>query len=412
MVIYSPKVKIIGKKVKISALIQFEGRKPEEMYFITDKKYIDENSIDSSPFLAAILIPCMKLRELITIHGTVSEKLLMGTKKIMHLMRKWNMPYGTIKIKTSTIRDEEKGYHVGCFFSAGVDSFYTYLKHKNHAKNPLSHFILVHGFDIELQNKALFKRTRNHIQEIANQEKQELIVVETNIRSLIESTIEWDWSHGGALAAVALLLRSQFEKVFIAGAVKKDSLFPFGTHPDLDQLWSTEHMKLIHDGSERNRFEKIADVIASSDLALQHLRVCCQNLPRKYNCSACFKCLRTMIVLASVDALERAKTFNRKINLEYIRNMYYDYTLHYQRQGYVALHFLEKYDKHHKLQEAIRYSLEKSKHPSFIKKFANYIAYLDKTYNKRRVYSAIFALNQQNDRKLLFKILAQKGIIK
>ncbi len=40
---------------------------------------------------------------------------------------------------------------IACFFSGGVDSFYTLLKHREE----ITHIIFVHGFDIALEDHSL-----------------------------------------------------------------------------------------------------------------------------------------------------------------------------------------------------------------------------------------------------------------
>ncbi len=143
-----------------------------------------------------------------------------------------------------------------------------------------------------------------------------LIEVETNLKGLLIRHAPWEYAHGALLAAVALLLSPQFARIYVAAsdaygmAVK----LPWGSHPLLDPLWSTELTTIIHDGCEAIRIEKVAR-IAHSDIALRWLRTCWENPNGEYNCGRCGKCLRTMAALRLAGALDRCKTFDRPLDL-------------------------------------------------------------------------------------------------
>lgn len=117
------------------------------------------------------------------------------------------------------------------------------------------------------------------------------------------------------MASVALLFQHRFSKVLIAATNSYAELTPWGTHQLLDPLWSTELMEFEHDGGEATRFEKTVH-ISEHDLALRWLRVCFKNPDGAYNCGRCVKCLRTMIALRTVGALERCKTLPQELSLE------------------------------------------------------------------------------------------------
>ena len=409
MLITNIQLQTRGKKVTLSAEMIFHKSTPTEVYFTTDKKYKSYITADGSPFLAAALLPCMKRGESIHVDGTISEQLYRNTQKIMNLVLGWNLGLKRITITATKIKkDASKPKYAGTFFSGGVDSFYTYLKHRR----SISHFILIHGFDIELKNTILFKKVLKNVEAIAKEAKTKVIAVETNITSVIESKLIWDYSHGGALAAVAMMFRRSLKDVYISSAVRKDQLFPYGTHPDLDPLWSTENQAIHHDGTEYTRFEKVLKRISKSPLALKHLRVCNQNIKGSYNCSKCFKCLVTMIQLESAGVLEKVPTFSHALDLDKVRAMRYDYKLKYNLLVEVCLDKLQKDKREIPLQEAIIESLRESKKTSLKQRIVRTVAYVDQNYNDRRLYQWIFKLNGVNDRNAIFKFLVKQGVIK
>ena len=55
--------------------------------------------------------------------------------------------------------------------------------------------------------------------------------------------------------------------------------------------------------------------VGRSPVALEHLRVCWENLEGAYNCGRCEKCIRTMVNLTVAGALDRCQTFDRELDL-------------------------------------------------------------------------------------------------
>ncbi len=100
-------------------------------------------------------------------------------------------------------------------------------------------------------------------------------------------------TQGSALGSIALLLG--FPVAYVPAAYSYSQLAPLGSHPLTDPLWSNEAVRIVHEGAEARRVDKIAG-IAGSGPVLANLRVCFEDMNR--NCGHCAKCLRTMIPLA------------------------------------------------------------------------------------------------------------------
>jgi hypothetical protein len=126
--------------------------------------------------------------------------------------------------------------------------------------------------------------------------------------------VHWEIFHGAALASVAHLLSPLFRKVYIPSSYSFQHLSPWGSHPLVDPLWSSEDLELIHDGCEASRVDK-AIAIASNETALHFLRVCWRNYENAYNCGCCEKCVRTMVNLRLAGALERCQAFDKPLRL-------------------------------------------------------------------------------------------------
>jgi hypothetical protein len=90
-----------------------------------------------------------------------------------------------------------------------------------------------------------------------------------------------------------------FGKVFIAASHTYAELFPWGSHPLTDSMWSSDATEIVHDGADASRSEKLRRIVQAPPL-LEGLRVCWMDAG--YNCGRCEKCLRTMAALRALGA--------------------------------------------------------------------------------------------------------------
>jgi len=223
------------------------------------------------------------------------------------------MPGGGRKSTTSARPTD----NVACFFSGGVDSFYTALKHHDE----ISHLILVHGcFDTYPDDQSIRVRNSHMAHEVAKELGLSLIEVETDVRAFSHQLLSWAYYHGSALFSIALLFQHLFRKVLIPATHTYADLFPWGSHPVLDPLWSTELTEIAHEGCEATRVEKVA-YISKHQVAMKWLHVCQQRPPEDYNCGRCEKCLRTMLNLKAVGALELCETLPQDLNPADVENI-------------------------------------------------------------------------------------------
>jgi lipid II:glycine glycyltransferase (peptidoglycan interpeptide bridge formation enzyme) len=259
--------------------------------------------------LPLALPPAMIAGSRLKLPGSVSPRLLSTLPKlqdVFHLWgtQNWGMKYQRVPVDVGArSKSAEPASGVACFFSGGVDSFYTLLKHRD----KVTHLIFVHGFDITLANRSLRTRASRAAHEVARELGKDLIEVETNLRSFSDSLVNWDHYHGSALASIGLLFQHLFREVLIPSSATYAELYPLGSHPLLDPLWSTDLMRFDHDGCEATRVDKSA-FIADSETAMRWLRVCWANPSSAYNCGRCEKCRWTMMNLHAAGALGRCKT--------------------------------------------------------------------------------------------------------
>jgi len=377
------------KIVTLSAICKIRRIGDDVVYFRFDKKDKDYIFSDASPFAAALLIPSMKQGEDLIIHGSISEALYHGMQQIMGIMLEWNIGLHPITIKADTIvKDIQDPAIIATFFSGGVDSFYTYLKHKKDTTDKLTHFLLVDGYDIDPRNTDLWKSTLVNVEQVARTEKIELVIAKSNIRWLLDPILAWDYTHGGCLAAIALCLRKKLGKVYIPSSYSlAPQQIPWGSHPSTDHLWGTEKLTFVHDGADVTRIEKVKQEIAKSPVALTHLRVCYMNVRGTYNCSRCDKCLRTMISLKIAGTLDQAKTFFSTIDEDLVSKLSIEgeHGAIFHKENLAELKQLQIEPA---LQKALETSLKNTvvMKPSVLSLVSQQVLYLDHVYNHSRVY--------------------------
>jgi hypothetical protein len=274
------------------------------------------NRVD--PFVAAALLPAMKLGQPLQIAGRASRKLLRAIATIQQIFHCWDPSLQLVPISVETESEAVPAGRrgVGCLFSGGVDSFYTVLKHLEE----IDSLILVHGFDSAVEDQDIQREVARSLGEAASELGKPLIEVKTNVRAFLDPYVSWEFTHGAAAASVALLLAPLFSKIYIASTFSYAELIPWGSHPLLDPLWSTEDMELVHDGSETARVHKTMH-IATHPTALRHLRVCPENRGSVTNCGRCGKCLRAMVALELIGALERCPTLAVPLSVDAVAQM-------------------------------------------------------------------------------------------
>lgn len=258
--------------------------------------------------LAVALLPAMTQGGALDIAPAVSPRLLAAAEHIQRIFLGWDRGDAFPHLGLKPVKVEagprtppaERAKGVGCFFSGGVDSFYTLLQHLDEVTD----IVFVHGFDIPLDAASLRRRASDAAATVAEALGKNLVEIETDYRALAEPRLTWHHVFGAGLAAVAHLLSPRIGRMYIPGAHTWSNLVPDGSHPLLDPLWSSEDLEIVFDGCEATRTDKLA-LLARSELALRHLRVCWQNPGGAYNCGRCEKCVRTKISMLAVGALER-----------------------------------------------------------------------------------------------------------
>ncbi len=277
-------------------------------------------------WLAGLLLPAMFAGETLEVRAPVSHRLVRTSREVQRIFHAWypallsEVDVVTPKI-VQTGRCNDSG-PAACFFSGGVDSWYSFNKNRPQ----ISALLTVKGFDLPFADEKIWPELVRANREIADEAGVDLIAIETDIRDRVdpgmgcfrrryEGSDFWgDCFHGACLNAAGLLLQKRFSRIFIASSLPYWRLRPWGSHPLLDCLWSNGSLEFVHDGSEASRMDKVRE-ICKVPSALQHLRVCPTYFQGRYNCGRCEKCRRTMLALRVFGVDEKRLNFDQPLVL-------------------------------------------------------------------------------------------------
>lgn len=292
-------------------------------------------------WLLALLVPSMYAGEDLRVEAPVSRRILRAARELTRMFGRWHpkilrpVEIEAPQLLPSPAHDENG--RTATFFSGGLDSWYSLQRDQD----SISALITVKGFDLPTGDRALWPELLRRNREIAAELGKELVVVETDLRQFVDPCQGgfkqpylgdfWGlYLHGMFLDAVGLCLQSRFCRILVPSSWAYHRLFHWGSHPLIDALLSFSPVEFQHSGAEAGRLDKVR-ALQSHKLALKHLRVCPVYTPAAYNCCACEKCRRTMLMFHVFGALERVRTFPRPLDLQaflrdppapYLRTLY------------------------------------------------------------------------------------------
>lgn len=303
-------------RVRLCGEVSYDQKSavPEVYWLEVSEKYAEHLSESGNPWLACLLPLAVTLGEPLRISMPIDRVLFENAQELMQIWKCWYPHLHIIPIETyvfDAARQAELG-RTAAFFSGGVDSFFTVLRHTNGLdavrKVHIDDLICLRGFDVPLKNGEAFRRMREILSGVASDLGTELIDVAMNLRETTWAGTDWArLSHGCALASVALALENLYKQVLIPASDGLRFMEPWGSHPLTDRLLSSGMLRIVHDGAQYSRIQKIK-YCAQSPFVLRALRVCWKS-ENDENCCACYKCYEAMLALELFVGLGSCTSF-------------------------------------------------------------------------------------------------------
>jgi hypothetical protein len=255
---------------------------------------------------SAVLMAAVAAGRPLEIAGAVSTQWLANADRLLEIWRDW-WGYRVLRPQASVLpATRPRAPGAALCFSGGVDSFHTLLC------GPVKPEVLafVHGYDIALGDASRLASFEPALRQVAATAGAQAVVVRSNLRQhRAVAGCPWQRSHGGALAAVGHLLAGRVGSLLLSSSFPTTYDMKWGSHWQLDALWSSDRLEVVHWGATHSRVAKVRE-IAGHDLAQRHLRVCWENRAPSGNCSRCDKCLCTMALIEACGARARFPVFD------------------------------------------------------------------------------------------------------
>lgn len=264
--------------------------------------------------LVALLIPAMRKGDDIHVDGVISERLYYNLcGPYQRLMQHVIPSLRPVRIFPADLRGGmQRPAGVATGFSAGIDSFCVLADHHyGKAGYKLTHLLFnnVGSHGREEKGERLFERRYARTVQLTHRIGLPLIRVNSNVDAFYEEALGFQQTHTPRNASVALLLQGGIGR-YIYGSghsygnavvrVAKDTAHTDGISLP---LLSTDALDAFSAGMQYTRVEKTLRV---SEIADSHGSLdVCTHPERAGNCSACQKCLRTLLTLEVAGVLHK-----------------------------------------------------------------------------------------------------------
>jgi hypothetical protein len=306
-----------------SAIVEWEdcGYAPQELVFETQDRGNRDDAQAGEPCADAFLAACYPLAAIhgearVRIEGRPCPMLVEGLRTVHAWWTSWGgMPTAAPEIETAA---SGNGHipagprRAVAFLSGGVDGLHLLLRNRRlYCQDDPAYIrdaLFIHGIDIgkrarDPENER-FGMTLRLLDPVAAETGIRILPCRTNLRHLPSQPGFYEHRHSvAALAAVghAATLGPAF--MFIGGTYPLNTPVPWGSHPAVDGLFSSQRVSVIHDGARFSRLQKVRD-IAKWPAALAALRSCPAKPLVQANCGLCEKCLRTRLELLAAGVEE------------------------------------------------------------------------------------------------------------
>jgi hypothetical protein len=320
--IWPQEPKVEGDSVKVSFVVEPIERNKFEIWYKLPLEHQPLLSTRCDPFVLASMYHLMIHGENVMVHGPVSSSLLDNLEQYMQVWHLWRKGlYKTVSIdcEKELTGSESTSDEAISLLSSGLDACFTVARHahKRAGRNNknLTASLLVHGFNITLEKKELFKATQAKAQRIANHLSLPLIVMENNWWQ--EATCIADF-HSTILASYLTLFQRGFRHGLLPSTCSYDDYMPWGSHPTTDTRLGSHAFEIVHDDAAFCRVDKVIE-LSKHPFILNNMLVCNQPNSEHGNCGKCEKCIRTAFCFM-VNGLPIPSSLNAVLNKANISN--------------------------------------------------------------------------------------------
>lgn len=303
--------------------------KSKQMWFSVQEEYADWLTSDVyDAFLVACLYPAMYYDEPIIVEGNVSQKIYFNIcHYIMNIVKVYREEMRSIDIKVSGFSNPEKRDHmVGTGFSAGVDSFTTFVDHFINENDSSTKISALFFFNVGSHGggtanaRRVFEERYDLLKQFPKDFGLPFVKMDSNLFDFYID--KWEFDAGVFCRATGILVFQRVLSLYylsndysymelFSGVVKMSTGCSLSALAEniINPMLSPAGLEIITDGAQYTRTEK-TEKIASFPFVQKYLNVCVnhwQGYESAKNCSHCPKCLRTLTALDALGLLDQYK---------------------------------------------------------------------------------------------------------
>lgn len=318
--LHSPNRETVDERVRFSCIVESDHG-ARTLWFSVPTAFGDFLAADlMDPFVIGLLFEASQQGHDMTVKGKVSEKFYYnfsnGYSYLLSRLTETGRGITLIPSETVSGQKEVSSGHVATGFSAGIDSFQTYITHNVEpavAGYRVSHFIFnnVGSHGATRHADKVFAQRLENAERFAAEMAIDLIDINSNLGEFYGVT-PFQLTHTLRNVAAAMIFQGYFGKFLYSSSFKYDECFvgpsydmgysePFALH-----LLSTDLMSCISSGSEYSRLQKTIN-IADFEPTTRYLDICIEPMRASgaQNCSRCWKCARALLTFEALGVLER-----------------------------------------------------------------------------------------------------------
>ena len=319
---------------RLEGLIRYADGSRESIWFDFPEWVPTCGAEVGDPWIVALAPLAMTLGEPLRIPLPVDAILCQGLEFASRAWKAWFPHLTSLELDVELVerKDSPDARRVGSLFSGGADSWHTLLRNEAEAAKGrarrIDTLILAHGADVQVDAAGVFQKVVERVEVTARARRLDLLTAASNLRSTRWGEANWrDLAHGSFFISL-IHASASFERCSIPSSVMYRTMRPWGSHPLTDALLSSRRTRILYDSAEMDRNAKLKQIAQHAEV-LAELRVCWQS-GTELNCGRCEKCLRTMVALELIGALENCSSFpERRVDLDLLRNL-----VPYNRDGF------------------------------------------------------------------------------
>jgi hypothetical protein len=300
----------------------------ERYWFDFPEEFGADLSLSGNPWLACLLPLAVVRRESLRLSRPCDPALVANASRLMEIWSRWDRRRRPISIEAprGVVAPVSRPREAVAFFSGGIDSFFMILRNAEDSSSGrvprFDRLLSVWGFDVPIEAAGEYARLKLRLNDAADRLGWPLLDVATNLRAVRFREADWGkLAHGAAMASIGLALEGRFQSLSFAATHGDGALYPWGSHPDTDPLFSTSITQVRNEGMGIARRDKTL-FISKSEIAMRALHVCYKTSTAD-NCCRCRKCLLAILTLEIAGILDRCPPLCRQtIDLDRIRKLY------------------------------------------------------------------------------------------